>query len=155
MPRRGGGGRRLQGSGSNFSDIANLVADLGALSPAMRRELRVAMLRAGKEAHQDARNRASWSSRIPAAITMGARTGGKSVGVFLRVDAARAPHGRPFEGITDRRPTFRHPVFGDRDVWVAQATRPFLAPAVRHAQPAVMNGLRVAVQDAARAGNFR
>jgi len=146
---------RLRGSGSDFSDIANLVADLGQLTPEMRKAMRAQMLRAGKGALTDAKSKASWSSRIPGAISLGVRTNANNVGVFLRVNADKAPHARPFEGITDRRATFRHPVFGDREVWVEQTTRPFLAPAVQDAKPAVMTGLRAAVQDAARAANFR
>lgn len=153
-PRRGKAAR-LRGRGSDFSDLQALVADLGKLTPAMRSELRRGMLAAGKHAHQDARRRASWSSRIPGAVQIGASTGKATIGVYLRVNAARAPHARAYEGLTDRRAFFRHPVFGDPDTWVSQATRPFLAPAVQAARPAVIAAAKDAVKGAARAANFR
>lgn len=81
-------------------------------------------------------------------------TGAQTAGVFLRVNAARAPHARPYEGMTGRNP-FRHPVFGDRSVWVAERTRPFLVPAVQETRPEVMGAAVDAIRDAARAGGFR
>lgn len=148
------GRNRLAGSGSDFTALRQLVADLGKLEPATRKELRRGMLNAGQGALQDAKARASWSSRIPGAITMGARTSGTSVGVHLRVNAARAPHARPYEGIGGRGGSFRHPVFGDRDVWVSQVRRPFLVPAVQAARADVIREVQDAVNAAARAANF-
>lgn len=73
--------------------------------------------------------RASWSSRIPRAITT--RTSFARGSVELRVRSGQAPHARPYEGIGTRG-SFRHPVFHDGfdGPWVTQATRPFFFPSV-------------------------
>jgi hypothetical protein len=49
----------------------------------------------------------------------------------VRVSAS-VPHARPYEGISQQGSTsyFRHPVFGNRENWVSQATRPYAWPAV-------------------------
>jgi hypothetical protein len=75
-----------------------------------------------------AKSNASWSSRIPGAI----KPSVTAKGMGLRVAGKQAPHGRPFEGLQNglrSRSHFRHPVFGNREVWVNQATRPYLGPA--------------------------
>ena len=77
----------------------------------------IAMVVAG-----DARGRASWSRRIPGAIT----TTVQAAGAGIRVRAAQAPHGPLYE----MRASWRHPLFGDRRHWYAQRGRPFLQPAV-------------------------
>jgi hypothetical protein len=102
----------------------------------------------------DARSRASWSSRIPSAISVrGSATNENRVGVELRVSAASAPHARPFEGM-GQGGSFRHPVFG-RDRWVAQATRPYAFPAVRAASDRIAPQIAAAFEDAAREVGFK
>lgn len=59
--------------------------------------------------------------------------------VGVRVSAGRKPHsgeGAAFEnkGVPG---TFRHPVFGNDQVWVNQAARPFLTPAAEASYPQV------------------
>lgn len=103
-------------------ELQALIRDLGAIPPALRRELRPGMLRAAQPVLQEMRRRSSWSSRIPGAISM--TQAGTTFGVRFRVDSGRAPHARPYEN--DGSPgTFRHPVYGNRENWVSQAARPF------------------------------
>ncbi len=140
----------------DYPGLRVLVGELGVLPTEIRRELRTGFRAAGQRALETARDNASWSSRIPGAITMRVSTSGPSTGVALRVDAARAPHARPYEGLTrGGRSTFRHPVFGTVESWVAQATRPFLRPAVQSVRDDVVQAARDAVQSAARHAGFR
>lgn len=90
------------------------------MRPALRRELK----KVGDEALQQARARSSWSTRIPRSLTVAVRFGRSTTGVRLEARRGIAPHARPYQGFGGA--TFRHPVFGNRNVWVAQATRPFL-----------------------------
>jgi hypothetical protein len=101
-----------------------------------------------------ARANASWSSRIPAAIrpTVGATK------IGARVAARQAPHGRAFEGLQRglrTRSSFRHPVFGNRNVWVEQATRPFLAPAFDSHAAEATKAAEAAIDQAARQAGFK
>lgn len=102
-----------------------------------------------------ARSNASWSSRIPSRIKPMVQA--KRVG--LRVSSKGAPHARPFEGLQaglrSRGGSFRHPVFGNRSVWVSQAHRPFLAPAVMDNADNVVSAVNDAIGDAARKVGFQ
>lgn len=136
--------------------LRSLIADLGKLPPEVVKELRPRLRRAGEVVKRDAQAQASWSSRIPRAMRLTTRfASAKSAGVFITVNEAQAPHARPYEGIGTRGTTFRHPVFGDRDVWVAQAQRPFLLPAVQRNREAVVKASGEAVDAAARRFGFR
>jgi hypothetical protein len=118
-----------------------------ALAKELNKELRDVV---AQHVVPDAKANAGWSTRIPAAIKPQVTT--KQVGV--RVAARQAPHGRPFEGLRGNS-SFRHPVFGNRNVWVAQSTRPFLAPAVDKNQEKASQAALRAVDTAGRAAGFR
>jgi hypothetical protein len=134
--------------------LSQLARDLYRMGPAGRRRLAKAFRDAGQPLEADAKSRASWSSRIPAAIKVSPMTGaGDRVGVQLRVSTANAPHARPYEGM-GQGGSFRHPVFG-RDRWVSQATRPYAWPAVKAAGDRIQPAIAAAYEDAARECGFR
>lgn len=130
--------------------VARAASDLRAFAATVRREVRPAIQKAAEPIVADARRRASWSRRIPKAI----RVSVAKRGVNIVVSSARAPHGRVFEGIRGNS-SFRHPVFGHRDRWVEQATRPYLSPAVEAGRGKVRAELVSVVEDAARKHGYR
>lgn len=133
----------LEGSAGAF-----ILADqLSRVPAASRRKVAARLRPIGGLIVRAASANASWSSRIPASLTVQTRFAGRRPGVYVVARGAVAPHARPYEGITGAR-TFRHPVFGDREVWVAQACRPFLAPAVTAVQGQVVAAIGDAVQAA-------
>jgi hypothetical protein len=135
----------------NRNQLQILIRDLGAIPPSVRKTLRPAILKAGRPVLDRMRANASWSTRIPAAITMRAST--TSPGIRFRVDSARAPHARPIEH--DGEPgTFRHPVYGNREVWRDQPARPFFYRAVEAYADQITDRLGEAVMDAAREHGF-
>lgn len=134
-------------------DPAPLIAfrkDLKRLAPDIRKELDRELRAAAKEVAATAKANASWSTRIPAAI--GVSVTGKVVAVKAR--EVKAPHARPYEGIGGQG-SFRHPVFGDRQVWVSQATRPFIAPAAKEHEADFYRRVEDAVDRAAAKAGFR
>jgi hypothetical protein len=132
------------------SQLQILIRDLGAIPPTVQRTLRPAMLKAGRPILQQMRSNASWSTRIPAAITMTASSG--APGVKFRVNAAKAPHARPYEGLSGL--VFRHPVYGNRENWVPQDARPFFYRAVDALSGQATEAIGDAVMDAARQHGF-
>lgn len=146
-------GRTSSGGGVHItSTVRELVAELGRVPVELRRELRPRLLAAIRPVQSEARANASWSRRIPDAIGITVRYGARSGGVLLRVNAAKAPHARPFEGLASGGRTFRHPVFGrEREIWVSQQARPFLMPAVREGRPHAVRAVREAITATARA----
>ncbi|MDX3101755.1 HK97 gp10 family phage protein [Nonomuraea angiospora] len=134
--------------------IAELAKDLGKIPPELRKAMRPALKAAAEPIVQDAKGRASWSTRIPRAISLSVRFGKRDPGVSIRVRRGAAPHGRPYEGITGAS-TFRHPVFGHRDRWVSQETRPYLAPAAEAGMEGALAASVEAVDQVAREQGFR
>lgn len=115
----------------------------------MHKEVRPRLAEAGQKVKASAAANASWSSRIPGALTSRVRLTGNRPGVYVQASSAKAPHARPFEGMTGRNP-FRHPVYGNQNVWVAQAARPFLVPALRENDAEVKASMNEAVMAAFR-----
>jgi len=120
-------------------DAGDLTREIGRLGPRLqqvpddlRTKTRTAIRTAASPLAARAKQNASWSTRIPRAIRIGTSFTGKNAGVTLRVALRTAPHGRAYEDLSgaSRNGTFRHPVFGHRDRWTTQKTRPFIAPAV-------------------------
>lgn len=90
-----------------------------------------------------------WSSRIPGAVRTRVGFGPRSAGVLVHVDAGLAPHARPLE-FGNRGGFNRHPVFGNRDAWVDQPTRPTFMRTVRAAEPQVVSAVQSAINDVFR-----
>lgn len=71
--------------------------------------------------------KASWSrGRVQASF----RIVGQGDNVVVYAGGQGAPEAAPLDN-EGKSGTFRHPVFGNRDVWVAQKARPFFTPAFR------------------------
>lgn len=148
---------------SNSHEVERIVAAFGAFPKEFRQRVRPEIKSAASSLVGDAKRRAAWSKRIPGAIRVTARFSRKNQGVSIRVNAKKAPHGRPFEGIGTRGDTFRHPVFGtgdrrgahSQDTWVSQKKRPFLAPAVEAHASDVREAVDNAIRDAARGLGWR
>lgn len=134
-------------------EMDRLIHDVGEIPRDLRKRLRPKVRAAGNIVARDARLRASWSTRIPAAIRV--RTAfAKSPGVRVSVDLRKAPHAKPYEN--EGRPgKFRHPVFGNRSNWVTQKARPFLGPALQAKSDAAAHDIADAVDRATRDAGFR
>lgn len=140
---------------ANSRDVAELSKALRSAVPAVRRELPRRMRQAGQAVQAAARRNASWSRRIPAAIGLRTVTNGSRAGVLLRLNAARAPHARAYEGLqrAGRASTFRRQVYGK--AWVEQRTRPYLVPAVNAHRDQVRDDIALVVDDVAALAGFR
>jgi len=130
-----------------------LQRGLKDMAPQVRRELNKTLKTAGEGILADARSNASWSSRIPGSLSMTVT----ATRIGIKADRRKAPHARPYEGIAGLFSTarsFRHPLFGDKSNWFSEATRPFMAPAVRANETQFMDAAGEAVNDAARAAGW-
>lgn len=125
--------------------------ELKKVEPELAKELRKELREIVKtKVIPTAKSNAGFSARIPGAIKPSVTTKGAGV----RIAGKQAPHGRPIEGIGGNS-HFRHPVFGNREVWVNQRTRPFLSPAVDANQDEAAEAAKKAVDKAGRAAGFR
>lgn len=127
------------------SSFTKFARDLRKADAALAQRLGKNLKAAGEIVAADARRRAGFSSRIPSSIRV-MRAGDK-----IRVEAVakKAPDARVLEhgGLMGK---FRHPVFGNRDNWVAQQARPFLRPAAIAGRAAVVRAAQKAVDEALR-----
>lgn len=105
--------------------LSRLARDLRRASPDAWKALRVALRVAAEPVAQEARSRAGFSTRIPATVKVKVTAGGN---IKIVAGGPNAPEAAPLEN-KGRAGVFRHPVFGQRENWVEQPARPFLAPA--------------------------
>jgi hypothetical protein len=132
--------------GIEYASVRMLAREFGQVPQELRAELRPKLRQAGEQVRSQIRSNAGFSSRIPGAVRMTTAFGSKTGGVRIWVDAKKAPHARPLENL-GQAGSFRHPVFGNRDVWVSQPAHPFFFPAVKSSGGKV----RSLVEDAVRA----
>lgn len=129
--------------GIDTRDFKNVAKALRRAQPelanGLRRDLRVGGLLVAAKAKTIADEHSTTISK-----TIKVRTSGATV--VVTAGGADAPVAAPFElGNTGGRKsasagrggTFRHPVYGNRDVWVTQEMHPFLAPAALSEAPKV------------------
>ena len=128
----------------------NLQRSLKQVAPEIQKQLRKEMRGIAGNVAASAKSHASWSSRIPGAIGITVTT--TSIGV--KANRRKAPHARSYEGILGGG-SFRHPLWGNREHWFTEQTRPFLAPAVQENKREFFQAAGAAVEDAARAVGWR
>jgi hypothetical protein len=138
---------------SGREQLRQLAEDFGGkIPPEVRRELRPKFRTVVAPTVDKVKDKASWSTRIPGATKLSTSLG-RRPGVRIVVNAKKAPHARPYE---DRGQwgAFRHPVFGHRDRWVAQRSRPFLFNTVAADADRIAQGVADVVPEVARKHGF-
>lgn len=121
--------------------LGQLQRDLKKASADALKLFRGAMKKAGDIVAEDARNRiAPTSQRIASSIKVSAT----NKGVAVKAGGRNAPHAASLENL-GKPGTFRHPVFGNRNVWVSQPAHPYLGPAAEGKMDAVADAFLDAV----------
>lgn len=130
--------------------IRELAAQLGRFPVELKAELEPAVIAAADLVAEQAKANASFSSKIPGQITSGANFSARGGGAEIRVHAGVYPHvaeARVLEG-DGYGGEFRHPVYGNEDVWRPQQSHPFLHPAVEAKRAEVKTLIAAAVHKA-------
>jgi hypothetical protein len=135
-------------------EIERLIHDMGRIPDDLRKKLRPRLRIAGRIVADDAKARASWSTRIPRAIRVSTSFTGRRPGVSVIVNKSKAPHARPYEHGGEPG-KFRHPRWGDRRRWFDQQARPFLAPALQAKGDTAGRLITEAVDQTTRDAGFR
>lgn len=130
-------------------EVRAFAEQLRDAPPQLRRGLSKEIKVAAGEFVRTLQGNYSWSSRIPGAVRMRVGFGPRSAGVLVFVDSGRAPHARPLE-FGNAPGVNRHPVFGNREAWVNQPTRPTFMRTVGGAQPQVVGRVQDAINDVFR-----
>jgi hypothetical protein len=114
---------------ADVNPAVQIARDMRRLPDETHKALRPKLREAGEVVAADARQRASWSSRIPGTIRVRTSFRENREGVQVVAGGSVAPHARAYENVANRGTTFRHPFFGNRSVWFEQKERPYLFPA--------------------------
>lgn len=120
--------------GVDTRDFAKFAKALRSAAPEIAVDLRTELRAAGDIVAQEAKKNAdevSPDGRI--SKTIKTRVSGATVSVVM--GGPGAPHAAPIEH-GGQSGSFRHPVFGNKQVWVEQAAHPMLHPALTAAKPA-------------------
>lgn len=129
-----------------------VAADMRALPVELRKAVRPRIKTAGQVVVTDAQSRSGWSTRIPATIRVRTSFRVDRESVEVIAGGPKTPHARPYEGT--RGATFRHPMFGNREVWITQTARPFLLPAAKAKRGEVDGLMQAAFADAPKGIGF-
>lgn len=138
---------------TNFAiDLTNLKVFARALKvaqPRLARELRSNLVDAGETVARRAKEIVSqWSVSIPPTISVRVST----IAVYVGAGSAPVPLAGLYEAgnaggghVRGSTGTFRHPVYGNPDVWKTQVGHPFLRPALTETEPVLIERVRFAV----------
>lgn len=145
--RRVGRGLALLANGKELR--RRFVKDVGAEIRPIAVEVRRAYRSAPSQQQPNPRGRGDLRPLLARATTATVRTSGRQAGITLRVDGRKMPRGMGgVPSMYEGRRRWRHPVFGHRQTWVRQASRPTFdrivparAPAVGRRVQALADGL--------------
>ncbi|WP_163571030.1 hypothetical protein [Fodinicola feengrottensis] len=130
-------------------DLRNLARDLKTAVGSSPKELAKGLRSAGQIVAAAAASNASWSTRIPQSI----KVSGGAQSVTVRAGGDAAPHAAAFEGT--KGAVFRHPVYGQSEVWVDQAAKPYLAKAANDNADAVAEEVAKVIDAVMRNAGFK
>lgn len=143
--------------GVEYGSVTDLIRSLGALPKAVKEELGPGLLEAAQIIADRAKENASYSTRIPAAIYAKPRFTATSPGAVVGVSAVKAPEAKVLElgNAGSRSESFRHPVFATSTnrsdwTWTTQKRQPFLFPALTEKRKEALAVVARAVAEAAR-----
>ena len=133
-------------------ELKRLAADLRKVAPEVRKQLPKRMRQAAEPIRQEAEARKPASDfRVGVRFKASGRDGATVKIVATSRKRPELPGLLERGNAGSRNPSrFRHPVFGDRDVWVEQATRPFLAPALHDKREEAIRNIAEIVDDVER-----
>ncbi|HWU24076.1 MAG TPA: hypothetical protein VN088_21250 [Nocardioides sp.] len=129
------------------------------LKAEFRKELRKAarpMVPAVKQAIRAIPSKRSYSAdglrgTMSSAVKLQVKTAGKQTGVRLRVDGRKMPaHMKSLPSMVEGKKRWRHPVFGNKEVWVTQDARPYFYQTVNRLGPATRLNVAKAAEHVAR-----
>lgn len=136
------------------SDLSKLYADLKGVEGNLRVELRHGVVAGMKPMQAAVKSAASFSTRIPGSIKTKTSFSARKASVAIFADPNIAPEAAPINN-KGKGGTFRHPVYGNRDVWVSEKARPFFTEPIRAHLPDAERAILAAMDTVARKAGFR
>ena len=138
--------------------LTAMINDVRSISKDTSREMTKTIKKSGGSILNEARRRASWSTRIPGSLKVGIQNTKNKPGIVITGRTSVAPHMRVYEFGSSgkgRKSTFRAPLFGNRNKWYTHRTRPFIVPAMRNGVDDFRADVLEAVERAYRSAGFK
>lgn len=141
-------------------EFVELSQHLAKFAPELRKQMRKRLTTAARPAVKAVR------AEVRSAPTAGGQSRGLRAGIAKGIRTDLSDRGNRFVGLRIRAtssglsasqkgmqrkynlPSFRHPVFGDRSVWVEQAGHPYFYEPIRKHHPAMRAAFEAAVAEA-------
>lgn len=128
---------------ADMPELRSVLRDIRGISPDLAKAVRRNLRAEAKKVSDDARRRApKESGKLARSISPRVSSSGQSSIV------AKSPYSKihEFGG--------RHPVYGNRDVWVKQEARPYMLPAVKDGREDFFKAADAALKEAAKKARF-
>jgi hypothetical protein len=136
--------------GIEIAGLKELARDVRAADPVLAKGLKAALLQGAQLVADEYKQRIRrFSTRIPPTI----RPGASGTGAYVRAGGIDAPHAAALENF-GKTGFFRHPVFGNSDLWVDQQAHPAALPALEARADDVVELADKALADWAEAAGF-
>lgn len=139
-------------------DMARLLKDARAFDAELAKATRKRLRDAASEGVTDIRHRLmgrtfktdrGLARGLAAGTKVSIRTGARTAGVSIVTTGAKLPADKQAMVRAYNKPSFRHPVHGNRDVWVNQKGRPYFGAVLDEKKPAMLAAMEAALKDAA------
>lgn len=136
------------------SDMHDLYVALKGVEGNLRVSLRRRLVASVRPVVSEVKTAASFSTRIPKSVKTRVSFAAKHAQVKIYADRRIAPEAAPLEH-GGRAGTFRHPVFGDRNVWSNQPAHPTFYPTINAHRDQISAEIAKVLDDVATEAGFK
>lgn len=139
-------------------DMSRLLKDARTFDAALAKATRKRLRDAAQEGVQDVKSRlmgrtfrtdAGLARGLAAGTKVSIRTGARTAGVSIVTTGAKLPADKQALVRAYNKPSFRHPVYGNRNAFVNQRGRPYFGAVLDEKKPAMLAAMEAALHDAA------
>jgi hypothetical protein len=158
MPTRGTSGGSEVEVRLDPKDLGRLLREAKEFAPELAKATRKRLRDVAGEGVTDVRRRlmgrtfhhdTGLASGLAAGTKVSIRTGANTAGVSIVTTGTKLPAGKqPMVRAYNKR-TFRHPVFGNRNVWVTQRGRPYFGAVLDERKSSMLQAMEAALREAA------
>lgn len=140
------------------ADLSRLLRDTKAFDDAFYKATRKRLRAAGQEGVKDVQRRLVTATShsntglrkgLAAGTKVSIRTGARTAGVTITTTGAKLPAGKQPMVKAYNQASIRHPVYGNRSVWVDQRGRPYFGSVLDQRKRDMQTAVESALRDAA------
>lgn len=140
-------------------DLSRLLKDVKAFDAELAKALRKRLRTAGEAGVKDVKRRlmgrtfktdVGLARGLAAGTKVSIKTSAKNAGVSIVTTGAKLPAAKQAMVRAYDKPTFRHPVYGNRAAWATQKGRPYFGAVLNESKRNMQDAIEAALRDAAK-----